>query len=264
MADEIITKVAHAEFGDNRFRGYSISSLVGKGDFASLIALSISGKLLSENERALLNDLSIAITVGDPRIWPLKLIRVASAYGGELGAYASSLLSLDHSSIGHQISKKTAQFLIDFKNRFPNEDVDDETFEKECISIIDSGEKIPGVGVPFREVDERITAIFDRVKYHNRHDLPYWKLVLRLTSFVSKYKNIKPNIGLISSAICLDMGLDPSQVCLLLISLGQADFLANVEEGSKQASDQLKNLPINDIKYVGKELRKSPRSSDIK
>ena len=108
----IRTRVAHAEWGDNRFYGHSVArDLAGKETWLGLVILGILGRRLSEAERAVVDDLGVALTVADPRIWPLKVSRLVSSYGSTLTALAAGALSLEEARIGHWTTGDSARFL---------------------------------------------------------------------------------------------------------------------------------------------------------
>ena len=81
--------------------------------FVGLLFLALAGRRPDENERGLLEDIAVAMTVAYPRIWPLKLGRLASSYGGCLAAVAAITVCLEGAYIGHWTSLKAAQLLID-------------------------------------------------------------------------------------------------------------------------------------------------------
>jgi hypothetical protein len=242
-------------WGDNRFMGHSVKDdLTGSEDLMSMLALGITGRRLTEQEREMLNDLSVASAVGDPRIWPLKAIRVATSYGSHIAGLSVMNLCLDDAVIGHLTVKQTTQFLLDFQN-----EVLTIGFDQAIKDLIASNKRISGFGVPFRDEDERLVTVKKRVIFHKRDTLPYWTLSVKLANAIKEAKGLKCNVGLAFAALHLDMGFTPMQAGLLTICAGQIDYMANVAEGAQQSHKLLQNLPDECIEYVGPETRKSPR-----
>ncbi len=103
MSDDrkIKTRVGMAIEGDNLFRGHSVrQELVGKRNFWQMMSLSIGGPQLSAFQCEILDVLTSSALAADPRIWPLKMTRVAGAYGGMWSALCSTFMMADGSSVG--------------------------------------------------------------------------------------------------------------------------------------------------------------------
>src|SRR5688572_24620645 len=112
------TNVGSAGFDDHRFRGFSLyRELLGRESFAGLLALAIDGRRRTPEEAAMLDDLAAVIAVADPRIWPCKLARVASAYGSSLAGVAASTYLLQDAWIGPYTVKGSAQVLVEIAER---------------------------------------------------------------------------------------------------------------------------------------------------
>jgi hypothetical protein len=62
----LTTRVGHADWGDNRYCGFSVGAeLAGTETIAGLIALATTGRRLAPEERAVLDDIAVAMTVAD-------------------------------------------------------------------------------------------------------------------------------------------------------------------------------------------------------
>jgi hypothetical protein len=262
MADELAlpTRVGHAEWGDNRAFGHSVAeTLVGAETYVGMLSLAVAGHRLSVEERALLDDLAVAMTVADPRIWPLKLVRVVSSYGGCLAAFAAGELCLDEAFVGHFTTGQAAQTLVDTQEILGDHSGDLDAVTEHVRALLAPRKRLLGIGVPFRPIDERVVMVSECVGARGRAHLPYWRLFLRFQAALERVKNLRPNIGLAAAAITLDMGFTPRQCAILVASLGSTDFLANAVEGSLQAPPMLRQLPDCVLVYRGREARTSPR-----
>lgn len=261
MVDPIPTRLAHAEHSDNWFRGYSVShELAGVETWLGIVALGITGRRLDPDERGLLDDLGVALTVADPRIWPLKLTRLVSAYGSTLTGLAAGALSLDDALIGHWTTGAAARFLRQVRSATlgPN---DGPAIEAACRARLASPERLIGFGVPFRPIDERVVLLTRSIVARGRDQLEYWKLFQAVADAVFKLKGLRPNMTMAAAAACLDLGFDDRQTATIISLLGMSDFLANAAESAAEPAPALKALPHASIRYVGPPPRDSGRTS---
>jgi hypothetical protein len=261
------TRVGHAEWGDNRFRGYSVArELAGRETGTGMLALAIGGRRLAEPERAMLDDLAVAMAAADPRIWPLKLVRVVSSYGRCLPALAAGIVNLQEALIGHPSTGRAAEVLVSL-GEMTSEAVRRDGMTQEmaigevCREFFSRGNRWTGFGVPFRARDERVDILATCVVARGRAGLPYWRLFSGVTTVLRRTKNLEPNIGLAAAAVCLDMGFALTQIGSLVFALGVSSLWANALEGSAQAPEILQTLPRASVRYVGRSERVSPRAA---
>jgi hypothetical protein len=262
MLENIVlpTRVGHAEWGDNRAFGHSVAEeLAGKERYVGLLSLAVAGRRLTASECAVLDDLAVVMTVADPRIWPLKLVRVVASHGGCLAAFAAGELCLDEAFVGHYTTGEAARMLFDTQHTLGDRCLDPGAVTEHVRALLAQGKRLLGIGVPFRPVDERVVMLIERVRARGRADLPFWKLFLLFQTALERVKKLRPNIGLGAAALCLDLGFTPRECAILVASLGSTDFLANAVEGSLQAPAVLRELPNSAIVYRGCEPRTSPR-----
>jgi hypothetical protein len=255
------TRVGHAARGENHFFGHAVGrDLAGRETCTGLLALAIGGRQLSPDERSVLDDIAVVMTVADPRIWPLKLARVVSSYGSTLPAMAAANLCIERALIGHWTSGTAAALLVRLRESIHGAVDDAAAVRREVESALASGERWMGFGVPFREHDERVAALRRCLEQKGRVKLPYFRLLDTLAGAMLELKGLRPNIGGAVAAACLDLGYAPREISLLSVALGQADYLANAVEGAAQMPAVLRNLPAEVIRYVGPGPRESPRS----
>jgi len=261
------TCVGHAEWGDNRFRGYSVArDLAGCEGVSSLLALAIAGRRIDENERLMLDDLATVTNVADPRVWPLKLVRVTSAYGGCNAAVAALTVVLEDTLIGHHASGRAAQLLCDLSDRLLANGAHhakgrEGALQEQCRELLaDSGRHLE-FWVPFRPRDERVDMLTERVAARGRSELAYWRLFANASDIFWRIGNVRPNMGLAVAAICLDMGFTPAQIGPLITALAAPAYWANAFEGAEQAPSCLQTLPAHCVRYVGPPSRVSPRGA---
>lgn len=261
------TRVGHAEWSDNRFRGHSVAhDLAGRESSTGMLVLAIVGRRIDEGERAMLDDLAAVMAVADPRIWPLKLVRVMSAYGGCLAALAAGLVNLEGALVGHPSTGRAAAVLVSLGEmssaNMRREGVSEElAIDTACRELVARGNRLAGFGVPFRSHDERVDMLAARVSARGRAERPYWRLFARVTDMYRRTRNLEPNIGLAAGAVCLDMGFSLAQIGPIVTALGVSDLWCNAVEGAEQAPAILQSLPREHIRYVGPSERQSPRAA---
>jgi hypothetical protein len=261
------THVGHAEWGDNHFRGYSIArDLAGVESTSGLLALAIAGRRLDDNERLMLDDIATVTNVADPRVWPLKLARVASAYGGCLPAMAAATAGLDGALIGQESGGRAAEILIGLRRALLADGadpakMDDGALEGHCRRLFGEQSRPVGFDVPFRPRDERVDMLTQRVAARGRSDLVHLRLFGNVAETVWRTENVRPNMTLALGAVCLDMAFTPAQIGPLMTAIGASAFWANAFEGAEQAPACLQTLPSDCISYVGPPSRVSPRAA---
>ena len=257
----LYTRVGHAEWGDNRAFGYSVASdLAGRESFVGLLLLSIAGRRPTEPERGLLDDIAIGMTVAEPRVWPLKLVRVVSSYANDLTAFAAGQLCQSAAPIGLHSIGRAAEFLESVLSEL-GEAADDSTLLAEHLRArLAEGRRLPGLGIPFRPVDERVTLLCASARARGRAELPYFRLILRLQSVLESLDAPLPNGSLATAALLLDLALTPRQCGMLAAMLCSADFVGNAVEGAEQAAPALRELPAGFVVYNGREPRATPRA----
>lgn len=260
-ADPIPTRVAHAEWGDNRFQGYSVAKdLLGSEPWLGIVALGITGRRLTESERGLLDDLGVIMTVADPRIWPLKLTRLVASYGDALAGLAAGALAVDEALIGNWTFWGMAGLLRSLRSSVSTPD-DRSGIDLACRTQLGSMRRIPGFGVSSRPVDERVEMLKLRVAARGRERLEYWTLFENVSEAVFRMKGLRPNIASAAAAVCLDLGFDERETAVLSAFIGLSDFLPNAAEGAVQMAPALQSLDPASIRYVGPPPRDSGRTS---
>ena len=263
----LLTRVGHAEWGDNRFHGQSVArDLAGRESVTGLLAMAMGGRRLEPEERAVLDDLATVITVGDPRVWPLKLVRVASAYGGAMAAVAAGTVSFAGARVGYPAAGLAAEVLAKIAERIAGarstgHEAAEAILGDECNRLLADGGRPYGFGVPFRPRDERLVMLAERVAARGRCHLSHWRIFEQITETIRRMRGLEPNVGLGAAAVCLDIGFKPVQIGPLVTALGAADFWANAVEGAEQAPASLQILPRGSVNYIGPAPRSSPRAT---
>jgi hypothetical protein len=257
------TRSAHWGWDEHRYFGYRVfAELTGRESLAGLLALSIVGRRLPPDCAALLDDAAAALTLADPRIWPLKLTRVLGAYGELVPAVAAGMLMQDHARIGPWACVEAAHALLAL-NRELGPAPHDAVRAREVVEAY-LGERrfIWGFGTPFRARDERLVAFLPCVSRRGRDDLPYYKTMLTLTGAMRAVSKAEPNIGIAMAAVLLDMGLTPTQIGAVVIGLTQHMFFAHAAEAQQANDGVLRELPAAYVSYRGRDARVSPRARE--
>jgi hypothetical protein len=224
-----------------------------------MAALAVSGRRLTAEERGVLDDLAVSLTLADPRIWPLKIARLVSSYGGCLPAMVATMLGLEDALVGHWTTRECAHHFIALAREAP--DLTPDSLRAPIERRLREGQPLFGFGVPFRPQDERLLCLQKRMAERGRNGLLYWRLLEAASVVMRNLKRLEPNMTGGLTAALLDLGFTPQQIPVLSVMLGQTDFLANAVEGSEQRAESLRRLPDECIRYVGKAPRTSPRAA---
>ena len=257
----VTTHCAHWGWEEHRYFGYEVfGELIGEETFTGLSALAVLGRRLPPACCALLDDTAVALTLADPRIWPLKLTRLVASYGGIVPAAAAGLMIQEGARIGPWTTLQAATLLSKFKDSL-GAHLDDPVRVRSVVQeYLDEHHFVWGFGTPFRPRDERLVALIERVRVHERDTLPHWRTMLAVSEVVRAQRKTEPNVGLAVAALLLDMGLSDREIGPLTTTLMQHMFFANAVEGAQDPPAFLRELPEEHLEYVGKAARTSPRA----
>ncbi len=257
----IRTHVARQVPGDNLYFGYStLTELLGEETLTGLLAMATIGKRVSKEERAMLDALVVASTSADPRIWPLKLTRLVSSFGGTLAGFGAGQLAMEGKSIGPWTVGVAADELVSLWNLVRGEPGEADALRAAVRGRIERRPRIAGYGVPFRDRDERMEALRTQVVDLGRDRLTFWILQEALSVGMMETWGAAPNMAIGSAAVLLDIGCTPPQASALAAFLNQNVFAANAFEAAQQSEPLMQKLPDECVDYVGPSLRASPRA----
>jgi hypothetical protein len=260
MSATIETRVAFAEHGDNQFRGYAVKTeLAGRVGWAELIALAVGSRIDSANA-ALLEDAMACTLAADPRIWPLKVTRLVSSYGGALAGFCAGHLLLEEALMGPWPTGLAAELLVEIRGALGDATRDETLIAEWVTREIARGRKLAGFGVPFRREDERLIALKECVERRGRSAMPFWSLAMVLDVTMFAQKNVHANQSLALAALLLDLGFGTVQIPVVTTAMLDLCFYANAIEEASLASEILRRLPEEYVEYVGRAPRESPRA----
>jgi hypothetical protein len=256
---EIPTRVAHAYWDEHAFRGHRVfADLLGQMSTSGLLVLALSGVRLNPDECAFIDELFVAVTFADPRIWPLKVSRIVGAYGGFVPAFAAGYLSVDGASVGPGPCSASSRSLRQVFEAIRG-DVDDTDAVAEALrDQLAEGARLPGFGVPFRPKDERFAAVHRCAMARGRDREQYWRLLESVVTVVRREKRLEPNLAIALAAVVLDMGFDTEVLDAVIASFFLPAFLANSIEAATEPAPALRVLPIDCVEYGGRPARNSP------
>jgi len=254
------TRVGLAQWGDNRFRGHSVANeLVGSSDLWSLVALAVGHRRLTPLEAAILDDLATSGCAADPRIWPLKAVRLGSAYGRFTPGLIAGLLATDGAH-GPGSVRLCAESLLSIAAEL-GADGDDAALDAIVARRLGDAENpLHGFGVAAREHDERAVTFAKCLAKRGVAIGAMWRIFARTEASTRRVRGISANFGGTMAAILLDLGLGPAQIPAFVLTVLYPSLVANAHEGAAQAPEVLRELPRGSVRYVGPAPRKSPRA----
>jgi hypothetical protein len=257
----IRTKVALHLRGDNLYFGHSIAhGLLGTETVTGLLAMAATGRRPLPEERMMLDAIAVAGCSADPRIWPLKLTRLVSSYGGTLAGLSAGQLAMEGRQIGPWVIGHAARELVSFRELVGERFADAPAAEEAARALVAKRPRIVGYGVPIRESDERMEALRGYVLRMGRETLPYWRLQEVLSAAVARQWGASPNVAIGAAAVLLDLGYTPLQASAITTFLNQNVFAANAFEAAQQREPLMQKLPDECVSYIGPPPRTSPRA----
>lgn len=252
---EVATRVGRAGKDDHLFFGLRhFVDLPGRQSFTGLVAIAVGGRPLSAEDCGVLDDIAAVTTFGDPRIWPLKVVRLVASYGHALPAWACGVLVLENELLGPWTMIDTAANVSAVAHGLSRSEEDARRVARELLA---RKRRLLGFGVPFRPVDERLSALRACLERRGRVGLPHWRASELLAETVLSERGLQPNVGLGVAAACLDLGFAPSEVPAVGTVLAQHLHLATALEGAQQQPAVLRQLPSSCVRYVGQPARQS-------
>src|SRR5690349_4236901 len=207
------TRTAKWAFDEPRYFGHrAFSDLMGRESWTGLIALSILGYRLSPELCGVLDDAAGALTLADPRIWPLKVTRLVGTYGSMLPALSAGMLMENDARIGPWTCVGAAEALralhVDLAG-----DCDDPVRVRQVVADYRKAHRfVSGFGTPYRDRDERVIAFRTRMERRGRTQLPYYRTMQAVAVAMKETTKAEQNIGGVLAAVLLDMGLAPPEV----------------------------------------------------
>ena len=258
------TRTAHMGWDEHRYFGRAVfGDLTGRESLTSLMALSILGRDLPRECYPVLDDAACALTLADPRIWPLKLTRLVASYGSTVPAVAAGLLIEEQARIGPWACAKAAELLSRFEARIGRRGSEGEYVRSVVKTYLDEHRFVWGFGTPFRERDERLVAFRACIARRGRAEGRYWRTLWLVADEIREIRGTEPNMGVAVAAAFLDMGMTPHEVGATATALMQHMFFAHATEGAGDSGHVLRLLPDECVSYVGPEPRTSPRAANF-
>lgn len=261
MSEEPIrTNVGWALHGDNLFRGRSVAGdLDGKTTSWSALCLGLGHRTLTAEETTFLDDLAVAITAADPRIWPLKVAWLVGCYGSSFAAMAAAHQFLADAGMGPAVASSVGKLWRDLDAELavaPN-------LRDGLVSFIArrkaAGDLPPGFGlVPGRPRDERIALIDGVVRRHDRTTYRFYALMRRAAPILEQSCGMQVNLMGALSACLLDLGLTVEQLGPTACVAMSPTLWANAFESARLKPRQLQCLPLATVHYVGPTERPAP------
>jgi hypothetical protein len=255
MIDPLWTRVGTIVDGDNRYFGRSVfhdwdTRMRESGD-ALLLALGVGEP--DDTARECLRLLVLCTMSPDARVWPLKLARLLASHGDPLAGYFGAQLACTGKIMGPGAVGLAAQLLHAVAEAV-GERPDDaavaravEDFKLRC------GGRLGGFGVPFREVDERRTALL-RLAGGALTEGRHWRLHSQV---VAALPQLRPNCAISFAALLLDIGVAVERAGVAQAIVMGHVFLAHAVESAAGDGARLHSLPATAVDYRGTPARDS-------
>ena len=266
MADDpselaLPTRVARAIPNGNDYFGFRVERDFTDGDaYWRGLLLAVGASPASFAHLSIVKRLAGCNLVADPRIWPLKIARLAASFGGALPGVCAGSVFLEDAMIGPLTARHAAEFLLDISTHWTGED-SGEALARELGRRRLLGRRFPGYGVAFRPLDERVGVIDRIVREEGRDGGKYWRTSKLVESLLSDRRPLPRNAGCAAAAALLDCRLSPRQVGLITWSYVVPTYLANAVEGAEQEAPALQQLPASAVRYDGPPPRVSPAAA---
>lgn len=251
----IYTRVGHTGAQELRFRGRKVfSDLLGNTSAMKMVVCGITGRLLDDDDMLVVDDIMTAMSSADPRLWPFKITRIASAYGNVAYGMGATFVASQGAIFGVTRFQAIAEVLAELHRRVIDESLSDD----DLLTMLRQG--TVGFGILYGRYDARFDALVNQVTKRNRHTRSHLAVALRAVAIARTKLETEPHVFVAIAALCLDMGMTPYEVGVFGMLPLFHDALANAVEGAEQKPSVLRTLPSNHVKYVGPGPRTSERA----
>lgn len=263
MSDETLqlaTQLGHAGWHEHEVRGVALFDLDSRVASIPELALLVLGVQTTDPRAAeILEACARSILNPDPRIPPMKLVRLGAAHGRIGPGLAAVFVGLEGANLGMSVVESTAEFLCAI-DRAIGKDFDEPSLDAFLLEHRHSGERIYGFGVAGRPTDERWEWLSKQLEGVASGPRAWWRLFERAAAMLGR-QGRKPSVSGGLAAAMLDLGCSPAQVGALAHLCGILPLLGNALEGAEQAPELLRVLPASCVEYVGRPPRISPRAA---
>lgn len=255
----IKTALGHAGWHDHEVRGVIVFELdPASTSIIDLVLLAVGIPIDRDDARAVVTICAQAVLNPDPRIPPMKLVRLGAAYGSAQSALAIGMAGMQGSYVGMSAIADSARFLhgiaADVGWTASDEAIDAALQERKRQRV-----DIFGFGVPGRPADERFLWIRGKLDAVVPGARPWWTLFQRVGERLSR-DGRNPNVSGAIAAALLELGCSPDEVGALACLFTLPPLLGNAYEGAQQRPTALQRLPDATVEYVGPPPRESPRA----
>lgn len=248
--EPIYTRVGHTGAEELRFQGKRVlGELLGTTTTTQLLVLAIAGRMLEAAEAALIDDMMTAMASADPRLWPFKLTRLASAHGSASYGVGATIIASQGALFGPTRFAEIAEVLLELAGRASTDD--------EIEGMLRQGRV--GFGILYGRYDVRFDALMGQLEKRG-HQGAFVELVRRAVRVARTRLNVEPHVFVAIAALGLDLRLSAQQIGALGMLPLVLDALPNAVEGAQQAPIALQCLPPSVVQYVGPEPRTSERA----
>jgi hypothetical protein len=248
--EPIYTRVGHTGAQELRFQGKRVlGELLGSTTTTQMLALAITSRLVSAAEAALIDDMMTAMASADPRLWPFKLTRLASAHGSASYGVGATIVASQGAIFGPTRFAEIAGVLSELAAHATSDDELEVQLRQGRV----------GFGILYGRHDVRFDALMNQLGKRG-HTGRFVDLVRRAVHVARTRLNVEPHVFVAIAALGLDLGMTARQIGAFGMLPLILDALPNAIEGAQQAPIALQCLPASVVQYVGPEPRTSERA----
>jgi hypothetical protein len=253
------TNLGHAGWHDHEVRGVVVFDLDPREvTIIDLVLLTLGIPVDGDEARLVVTLCAQAVLNPDPRIPPMKLVRLGAAHGSAQSALAIGMAGMQGSYVGMSAIADSARFLHGVVTEVGWE-ASDEALHAALEARKRARIDVFGYGVPGRPADERFVWISGKLDALMQRPRPWWRMYGRIGEWMARAGRLHNVSGAIGAAL-LDLGCRLEHVSALACLFTLPPLLGNAYEGAQQRPKVLQRLPEAVVDYVGPPPRESPRA----
>lgn len=221
--------------GDHELRGKLLfRDLLGKKSFIQVAALAVAGVELSDDDAQLLDHEGVLTQLADPRIWPLTVTRRIAANGGSLAESVTAGLA---TLCTEQMTVLPVAGFMRYLAWVEELADDGRSIDEAVAETLRRGTRVPGVGRPVLEADERVAPKLMLARRYGRADGRSMRLALDVDRALKRTKGLRVNSAGFQGALLRDLGFSPDSAAAFCLIYFLIPLLTHAAEGTRTAAD---------------------------
>ncbi|AXF55289.1 citryl-CoA lyase [Salicibibacter kimchii] len=265
------TEISQIEKNRVNIRGYNMEELIGNVSYSQMLALLLTGSILTEKKAKLFESVLVAGADHGPRAPSIAASRMAATCGISFNSAVATGINLLGDSHGGATEKGMALFYETMTEVEETGQTINEVIDNKLENLLERKEKIPGIGHQLHDDDPRVHRLYKLAKplvEEGEISGDYLKIAEQFRKSLAGKKDrpITMNIDGVAAAIQCELGL-PAEAAKGIFALSRGmGITAHAFEELQQGALVKGPGPNNEefIQYTGVKNRKLEDKGEVR